>query len=582
MPKRWRIATHDPARVAALGRAAGVPLVVAQLLICRGVCDPDSVRHFLDARLSGLRDPEELPGAVRAAEIIHAAVRDGRRITVYGDYDADGISATAILLLCLRLLGARADYYIPNRIDEGYGLNHEALRTLANGGADLVVTVDCGIASVAEADTARELGLTLIVTDHHRPANRLPNVAAIVHPGLPGSSYPFPGLCGAAVALKLAWALCQQASQAKRVGEAMRTFLMRAVGLAAIGTVADVVPLVDENRILVRHGLNCLRHYPTPGLLALEQVTGLDKQAEITCEDVGYTIAPRINAAGRLGQAPLALELLVTDSPERARKLAEFIHGLNEQRQSLERSVHRAANREARDLCDAGAVTAFVLSGRGWHPGVIGLVAGRLAEEYHRPVVLISLDELGAKPAMGSGRSVNGFSLHQALAACGKHLVGHGGHEAAAGLTIDERSIDAFRNDFCAYAAQFISPDDCDAELFVDAETPLAALTHQTVRQIESMAPFGHGNERPVLCTTAVRMAEPPKRIGSTGRHLALRFEQHGVALRAVAFGGGDWEQDLVEARGPLSVAFKPVINNFRGRQTVEMHVADWRCEAIL
>ncbi|HEX2475934.1 MAG TPA: DHHA1 domain-containing protein, partial [Lacipirellulaceae bacterium] len=280
-----------------------------------------------------------------------------------------------------------------------------------------------------------------------------------------------------------------------------------------------------------------------------------------------------------LGQAPLALELLITDSPERARKLAEFIHGLNEQRQSLERSVHRAANRYARDLCDAGGVTAFVLSGRGWHPGVIGLVAGRLAEEYHRPVVLISLDQLGARPAMGSGRSVNGFDLHQALSACGKHLSGHGGHEAAAGLTIDEHSIEAFRNDFCAYAAQYISPDDCDAELFVDAETPLGALTHQTVRQIESMAPFGHGNERPVLCTTAVRLAEPPKRIGSTGRHLALRFEQHGVALRAVAFGGGDWEQDLVEAGGPLAVAFKPVINNFRGRQTVEMHVADWRCD---
>jgi single-stranded-DNA-specific exonuclease len=409
----------------------------------------------------------------------------------------------------------------------------------------------------------------------------LPYAAAIVHPGLPDSNYPFAGLCGAAVALKLAWALCQQASQAKRVSEAMRTFLMRAVGLAAIGTVADVVPLVDENRILVRHGLNCLRHYPTPGLLALEQVTKLDEQPQISCEDIGYTIAPRLNAAGRLGQAPLALELLVTDSPERARKLAEFIHGLNEQRQSLERSVHRAANREARELCDAGGVTAFVLSGRGWHPGVIGLVAGRLAEEYHRPVVLISVDELGAKPATGSGRSAGGINLHEALAACGKHLLGHGGHEAAAGLTIDEHSIEAFRHDFCAYAAQYISPDDCDAELLVDAETPLAALTHQTVRQIESMAPFGHGNERPVLCTTAVRLAEPPKRIGSTGRHLSLRLEQHGVALRAVAFGGGDWQQDLVEAGGPLAVAFKPVINNFRGRQTVEMHVADWRCDGL-
>jgi single-stranded-DNA-specific exonuclease len=422
--------------------------------------------------------------------------------------------------------------------------------------------------------------VTLIITDHHRPADQLPNAAAIVHPGLPDSTYPFAGLCGAGVALKLAWALCQQASQAKRVGEAMRTFLMRAVGLAAIGTVADVVPLVDENRILVRHGLNCLRHYPTPGLLVLEQVTGLDKNPIIECEDVAFTIAPRLNAAGRLGQAPLALELLITESPERAHKLAEFIHNLNEQRQSLERSVYRAANRDARQICDTnGHTAALVLVGRGWHPGVIGIVAGRLAEEYHRPVVLLSLDELGTKPAMGSGRSIAGFNLHEALAACDRHLVGHGGHEAAAGLTVHEAQIDAFRDDFCAYAGRMISPDDCAAELFVDAETPFSALTHQAVKQIECLAPFGHGNHRPILCTTEVRLAEPPKRIGSTGRHLALRFVQHGVSLRAVAFGGGDWEQDLTGASGPLAVAFKPVINHFRGRATVEMHLADWRCD---
>jgi single-stranded-DNA-specific exonuclease len=582
MPKRWRIATYDPTRVAALERAAGIPAVVAQLLLGRGICDCDGARHFLDAKLTGLRDPEELPGNVQAAALIHSAIRDNRRITVYGDYDADGVTATAILLLCLRLLGARADFYIPNRIDEGYGLNHEALRTLAAGGADVVVTVDCGIASVAEAETAAQLGLTLIVSDHHRPADKLPNAAAIVHPGLPGSTYPFAGLCGAGVALKLAWALCQQASQAKRVGEAMRMFLMRAVGLAAIGTVADVVPLVDENRILVRHGLNCLRHYPTLGLLALEHVTGLDKKPHIECEDVAFAIAPRLNAAGRLGQAPLALELLITESPERARKLAEFIHTLNEERQSLERSVYRAANREARQICDTnGHTAALVLGARGWHPGVIGIVAGRLAEEYHRPVVLISLDELGTKPAMGSGRSIAGFNLHAALAACDQHLLGHGGHEAAAGLTIHETQIDAFRAEFCAFASRMISADDCAVELLVDAETPLSALTHQTVRQIESLAPFGHGNHRPVLCTSDLRLAEPPKRIGSTGRHLALRFEQHGISLRAVAFGGGDWEQDLTTASGPLAVAFKPVINHFRGRATVEMHLADWRCDGV-
>jgi single-stranded-DNA-specific exonuclease len=577
MPKRWRIASYDSARVAALREAAGIPAVVAQLLIGRGICDADGARQFLDVKLSGLRDPEELPGCMRAAELLHLAIRDGRRVTVYGDYDADGVTATAILLLCVKLLGAKADYYIPNRIDEGYGLNHDALRTIAGQGGDVVVTVDCGITSVAEAETARELGLTLVITDHHRALDQLPNAKAIVHPGLADSTYPFPGLCGAAVALKVAWALCQQASAAKRVSEPMKLFLMRAVGLAAIGTVADVVPLVDENRILVRHGLNCLRHFPTPGLIALEQVTGLSKKPAIDCDDIGFTIGPRLNAAGRLGQAPLALELLTTECPERAKKLAEFIHDLNDQRQSLERSVHKAANKLINETCNPADLPALVIAGRGWHAGVIGIVAGRLAEEYHRPVVLISLDELGVKPGAGSGRSITGFNLHAALTACGKHLVCHGGHEAAAGLTIDEASIDAFRIDFCAHAEQMIAQDERVAELFVDAETPLAALTHQTVRQIESLAPFGHGNERPMLCTTDVRLAEPPRRIGKTGHHLSLRLEQHGVALRAVAFGGADWEDDLNGATGPLAVAFKPVINSFRGRQTVEMHLIDWR-----
>jgi single-stranded-DNA-specific exonuclease len=269
--------------------------------------------------------------------------------------------------------------------------------------------------------------------------------------------------------------------------------------------------------------------------------------------------------------------LLTTESPERAQKLAEFIHGLNEQRQTLERSVYKAANKLAHEICDPLATPALVLAGRGWHPGVIGIVAGRLAEHYHRPTILISLDELGAKPGMGSGRSVNGFDLHAGLTACGHHLVCHGGHQAAAGLTINESAVESFRRDFCEYAERIISQEERIAELFVDAETPLTALTFQTVRQIESLAPFGHGNERPMLCTSDVRLTEPPRRIGSTGHHLSLRLEQHGVALRAVAFGGGDWEQDLNAAAGPLSVAFKPIINNFRGRVTVEMQLADWR-----
>src|SRR3990172_4531778 len=419
MPKIWRIATHDPERVSALERSGGIPSVVGQLLVGRGIDCPQAARDFLDAKLSGLRDPEQLPGAVEAAEILHQAIAANKRIIVYGDYDADGMTATAILLGCLKLLGANADYYVPNRIDEGYGLNHEAVRALALEGAQVVVTVDFGITSVAEAETAAECGLVLIITDHHQAGARLPRAAAIVHPGLPGSTYPFAGLCGAAVALKLAWALCQRASEAKRVSETMRNYLMRAVGLAAVGTVADVVPLVDENRVLVRHGLNCLRHWTVPGLKALEHVPRLDKKPFVSCEDIAFTIGPRLNAAGRLGQAQLAVELLTTESPQRAMQLAEFVHQLNDQRQSLERSVLKSANKQLGAAAQQRGLPAIVLADRDWHPGGIGIVAGRLAEKHHCPVVLIALDPLGVKPGVGSGRSVPGFDLHHALVACG-------------------------------------------------------------------------------------------------------------------------------------------------------------------
>ena len=576
MAKKWRIHPHDPVRVRELEETAGVSAVVAQLLLCRGICDPTAARTFLDTRLSDLRDPESLPGATRAAEIIHRAVQAGSKIVIYGDYDVDGMAATAILLKCLRLLGSEAAYYVPHRGDEGYGLHADALVKLAADGAQLVISVDCGIGSVAEAAAAKRLGLELIITDHHEPGAELPDAAAIVHPRLPGSAYPFGGLCGAGVAFKLAWALCQQASQAKRVGEAMRNYLLEAVALAALGTVADVVPLVDENRILVCHGLRGLKR-PSLGLAALLKVTGLSDKPALSCEDIGFTLAPRLNAAGRLGQARLAIELLTTGNESRAADLAEYLHQLNDSRQSLERSIYLSANKQAAEHFDPHADAALVLADRGWHPGVIGIVAGRLAEKHHRPVVMVSLDEAGLRPGIGSARSVPGFNLHAALAACGEHLISHGGHAAAAGLRIEESRLDGFRAEFCEHAAAEIAVEDRLAELWIDAEAPLGALTLGAVDQIERLAPFGHGNARPLVCATGVTLAGPPKRIGGGGRHLSLKLSQHGVSLRAVAFGGGDWHDELAGASGPLAVAFRPIINDYRGRRSVELQLTDWR-----
>jgi single-stranded-DNA-specific exonuclease len=583
MSKRWRIHRHDSDCIAALQRAAGIPAVVAQLLICRGVTDPTVARDFLDPKLSSLRDPNLLPGCQKAAERIHAAVAAGRRILVYGDYDVDGMTGTAILWMCLKLLGAEVDYYVPHRVDEGYGLNAEAIRTLAADKHDLLVTVDCGIGSIDEANLARELGIELIVTDHHEPGPRLPQATAIVHPRLPGSDYPFGGLSGSGVAMKLAWALCQQASGAKRVAPRMKDFLVQAVGLAALGTVADVVPLVDENRVLVRHGLESLANSPTLGLATLMNIAKVvaqkqpDGKMRLNAEDLGFQIAPRLNAAGRLGQPQLAVELLVTDRPERAKELAEYIDGLNATRQTIERSIQLAASKQAKELFDPVDDAALVLADRGWHPGVIGIVAGRLADKFHRPVVMISWDKAGLRPGIGSARSVPGFNLHEALADCGEFLLAHGGHAAAAGLKIEEQQLDGFRGAFCEVAATQISIDQREAELFVDVEAPFSAFTLETARQLERLAPFGHGNLRPLLCTTGVTLSGPPKPLGSSGHHLSMMLSQHGVTLRTVAFGGGDWIDDLADVDGPLDVAFRPVINDFRGRQSVELHLVDWR-----
>ncbi len=577
MRKRWRIEPHDADRIGRLERSAGVPPIVAQLLLCRGVHEPEHVKTFLESKLTGLRDPDELPGCADAAERVHAAIRDKRKIVIYGDYDADGMTGSAILIICLRLLGADVSYYVPNRLEEGYGLSSDALRTLAERGASLVISVDCGIASLVEADTAKSLGLELIVTDHHEFAERLPCAAAIVHPRLPGHDYPFAGLCGAGVAFKLAWAICQRASQSKKVSEPMRNFLLSAVGLAALGTVADVVPLLDENRIIVRHGLTSLLHSPPLGIRKLLEVTKLHQKSSLDSENIAFTLAPRLNAAGRFGQAQLAVELMTTDSEPRAQQLAEYIHELNGSRDSIERSILIGANKQIKEEFDAENDPAFVLAARDWHVGVIGLVAGKLAEKYGRPVILISLDKLGVKPGVGSARSGGSTNLHHALAACSEHLVGFGGHAAAAGFKIEESRIDAFRGAFCDQLSTQSTSSVGQVEINIDGEAPLSQLTSQIVRQIEQMAPFGAGNPRPVLCATGVKLAEPPKKIGSGERHLSFHIVQHRVKIRGVGFNFGEHADELSRIDTPLDIAYRPVINEYQGRSSVEVQLVDWR-----
>ena len=581
MPKRWHIQPHDQAVVAGLERAAGVSPIVARLLAARGLTDAAAVKPFLAGTMADLRDPDLLPGVPEAADRILAAVRAGRRIVVYGDYDADGMCATAILMGCLEALDATAAWYVPDRLEEGYGLNARALDALAGQGAHLVVTVDCGIASVAEARHARDLGLELIVTDHHAFAAALPEAAVLVHPRLPGAAYPFGDLCGAGVAFKLAWAIATRASGARQVTPRLREMLLRGMGFAALGTVADVVPLLDENRIYVKHGLECLRTRGGPGIARLLELAKLGEKSQLDSEDVAFRLAPRLNAAGRLGQAACGIELLTTADDGRAASLATYLHELNARRETEERSILLAATKQARERFDPEADAALVLADRDWHPGVIGIVAGRLAERFHRPVVMIAQDPLQGRPATGSARSVPGFDVHEALDACRGHLVTCGGHAAAAGLRIDDRNIDAFRERFVSEVAARLPESLRRAQLAIDGEATLAGLTLDTVDEIERLAPFGQANRRPLLCATDVRLAEPPRPIGGGARHLAMNLVQHGAKLRGVAFGGAEWLDHLPPPGQPFHVAFKPKINEFRGRRTAEMEIVDWRPTGI-
>jgi single-stranded-DNA-specific exonuclease len=571
MPLRWKIRPHDQGVVDRICEANQLSPVIAQILAAREITGWTEIEAFFDLRLTQVPGPFRLPGMEQACGVILAAIAAGKKIIVYGDYDCDGITATAIMYRCLKLLGATVTYFVPSRIDDGYGLNSERLR-------ELIITVDCGIASLAEAEVAREIGLQLVITDHHQLGSGLPEAAAIIHPALPGGDYPFAGLCGAGVAFKLAWGLCQRHSGSEKLPEPQRLLLFQALAFAAIGTVADVVPLRQENRILVHQGLERLVEFGGLGLKALLHCAKLEGRPKLSAEDLAFGLAPRLNASGRLGQAQLGVELLVTENPHRAEMLAEYIDNLNKSRDSLERTILRNARKQLEERFDPEHDPAIVLADRDWHVGVIGIVAGRLADEYQRPTVIISLDALDARPAVGSARSAGRVDLYAALGQCQSHLLGYGGHRAAAGLKIAPHCIEAFRESFFETVAGACGDGSPEPELMVDAEAALCQLTVETVQQLEKLAPFGQENPRPVICAIGVELVETPKKMGSDGRHLALRVGQDRTRLRAVGFGKADWLDQLESGAGQLfDFAFKPVINDFNGMRRVELQLLDFR-----
>ena len=556
--KQWNRAASAPQARAAM-EAAGVPPLAALTLCARGLDTPEKASAFLDAGRGQLLDPFLMKDMDRAAARVRRALAAGEHIAVYGDYDVDGITSTCLLTDFLRREGGTVIPYIPDRMEEGYGLNREAVAALRGQGVGLIVTVDCGITAVEEAACAASLGVELVITDHHECKAALPAAAAVVDPRRAGCPYPFKCLAGVGVALKLVLALG---------GPARRDELLeRYADLAAIGTVADVMSLTGENRTIVRLGLEALRRTGRPGLRALLHEAGLDERP-LTATAIGYTLAPRINASGRMGCASLAGELLLTDDPARGEELSRALCDLNRERQAIEAEIYTECQAMAEALPQPQR-HALVLAGEQWHQGVVGIVASRLAEQFGCPTFMICLDQGMGK---GSCRSWGGVNLFQLLQSCAPLLESFGGHAMAAGFTVREENIPALSRALCQAVES--APKQTASCLEADAAVQPEALTVQAVEDLDLLEPWGAGNPRPVLVLPGAQVVSAAA-VGR-GRHLKLRLESRGVPLDAIWFSNDGTGLDL-EPGSRLDVAFCPQINEFRGLRSVQLQVMDLR-----
>ena len=516
-PARWSCDPYPVAAAHSLAGELGLHPVTASILVRRGHDTPEAARRFLAA--SDRHDPDLMDGLPAAVEIIMGHVARGSRIVIHGDYDVDGVCATAVLARALARLGAAPVCELPSRTGDGYGLSAAGVERQAAAGTDLLVTVDCGITAVEEVARARALGVEVVVTDHHRPGEQLPD-CTIVHPALGG--YPFPELCATGVAYKLAEALSAAAG-------ADGVDADEDLDLVALATVCDVVPLVGENRRIVRDGLAAIARTRKAGLRALMRVASCDP-GTADAGALGFRLGPRINAAGRMRRPDAALELLLTEDDGRAGEIAGELDLLNRERQDTEMRITFAAEAA---LAEHGHDPAYVLAGEDWHPGVIGIVASRLVERHSRPCVLIALDGAGA--GRGSGRSISAFDLHAALAACSPHLGRYGGHRMAAGFDISADAVEGFRRDFVHHAAGVLSPHDLRPVERVDALAPGGSLGLDLAEELQRLAPFGHSNPSPTLLVPAARI-EHPRPMGEDGQHARFTLASGGARARAVAF----------------------------------------------
>lgn len=555
--------------------------LIERVLLARGIHADDEGEAFLHPSMKSMHDPSGIPDLDRAAARILEAISAHEPIVIFGDYDVDGVTASAILIHMIRAIDPEAplDSYIPHRLDEGYGINSEAIKSLADKGTKLIVSVDCGITAIEPAKTAKELRVDLIITDHHNPPasmDDLPEAYAVVHPRRPDSDYPFGELCGAGVAYKLAWRLATLHAQSHLVSPMMRKLLIELLSFAALGSIADIVPLIDENRVIVKHGLSQLPKIENDGIRALICASGFDSD-KIDTEAIGFRLAPRLNAIGRLGHARKALELMTDAKGDRAIELAEELSRLNEKRKKTELAMVT----QACEMAEQAGMTqpgtrAIVLAHEDWHPGVVGIVCSRLVDRYGRPTILMQHDGDVCK---GSGRSIEGFNLHQGLAYAQDHLESFGGHDMAAGMRCQTDQFDAFTKAFTQYANKHLSEDDLVPSTKYDCQATIDELTPASIRQLERMAPFGAGNGRVRIRLNGIQINGSPTTMGKTGYHLSMRIgsqTHRGQMLRVVAW---NWARhlDQIPPGAPVEMIVEPKLSTWNGNTRVEPVLVDLR-----
>lgn len=565
MKKQWMIAYKETDGCAPEAACQGMSRLVRTILAGRGIVTTEECRAFLAPSLADMHDPVQLKGVDAAVKRLLAARERHEKVCIYGDYDVDGITGTALLVSFLREVGFDCCYFIPNRFEDGYGLGLDALERIVAMGAALIVSVDCGITAVDEANYCRQQGVDLIIVDHHAPGALIPDAVAVINPLQHGCCYPFKALAGVGVAFNLLVALRAELRNNGAFASAGMPDLRQWLDLVALGTIADVVPLTGQNRIYVFHGLKQLSNSTKSGICSLKQVAGIGES--VSCGQVGFRLAPRLNAAGRMESAVPGVELLLGKSLAESQRIAVELDEANAERQSVERRIFDEAVAMVEQAGDYPARRCIVLASPGWHQGVVGIVASRLVERYHRPTLLIALSGDGS--GKGSGRSIPGFHLLDALRECSGHLERFGGHKYAAGVSLRESNLSDFTRAFEAEVRRLLGDDDLVPSLVIDAAARPEEITVDFVRELERLAPFGAGNPEPVLMLRD--MAVVGRRVVGGG-HLKLSLASKGMIFEAIAFRMADFV-----VNGPVDVAFYPEINEWNGSSRLQLRVKDLR-----